>query len=545
MRVRQLGRETAATAAVVTAGILGVAVWGHDTVALLCLAALVVVWLLGWHGLGRPATFPLALLLCEGFTTAMIAGAGLHDEILVLAALVVPAVTAGLFLGLRGVAVVTGAAAVGLVSTAVLLLGPPDTSTQVGLVVALVVSAALGGAATRSGSLASPGELAPYLNAQTLLRELLALSGDLGSELDAEALGAAVLALVDERLPTSAVALYVPHDDRLRALVVRTGEHPGDLERCESLARAAWARGDAVVRDRSFAWPLGRSAVLAGLLPTDRTADDVGLEGVLASLERELVSRAVRLDTALLFAAYRNEVTSEERRWLARDLDEGVVQDLAVLGGLLGGRERDDLDRALDDLRRTVLTLRSSADQGPSLAASLTTLVDHLGAATRATLHVSADEGATRLDPGSEGEVFGIAKAAVVDALDHPRTTTVDVVCQVRAPHARVEVRDDSRTLYDLTRARSGIDEVRERARAIGAEVTIEELAGGGLAVVLTLGRPDQLPPRLMDQDSASGAAGKSSDRPPGGDRAEGSLDDRGQASGPAHPARSARSASR
>ena len=43
----------------------------------------------------------------------------------------------------------------------------------------------------------------------------------------------------------------------------------------------------------------------------------------------------MHLDTALLFAAFRDAATVEERRRLAREMHDGVAQEIASLGYLV------------------------------------------------------------------------------------------------------------------------------------------------------------------------------------------------------------------
>ena len=51
---------------------------------------------------------------------------------------------------------------------------------------------------------------------------------------------------------------------------------------------------------------------------------------------REAVSDfAVHLDTALLFATLREAATAQERRRLAREMHDGIAQDIASLGYLV------------------------------------------------------------------------------------------------------------------------------------------------------------------------------------------------------------------
>ena len=69
----------------------------------------------------------------------------------------------------------------------------------------------------------------------------------------------------------------------------------------------------------------------------------------LSALDRKLSPATVRLDTAVLFLAFRDSATVEERRRLAREMHDGVAQEMASLGyfvDTLVDQEPEGSDRA-------------------------------------------------------------------------------------------------------------------------------------------------------------------------------------------------------
>ena len=73
---------------------------------------------------------------------------------------------------------------------------------------------------------------------------------------------------------------------------------------------------------------------------------------------RELDEQALRLDTALVFDEVRSLATTEERQRLAREIHDGVAQEIASLGYLV------------DELADTARASRSASDSRSCAARS-------------------------------------------------------------------------------------------------------------------------------------------------------------------------------
>src|SRR5207253_5523010 len=138
--------------------------------------------------------------------------------------------------------------------------------------------------------------------------------------------------------------------------------------------------------DRAFALPLssgaGTVAIVTGFLSPGLDPETLRLQYTLSTLAVNLEPDIVHLDTALLFAAFRDAATVEERRRLAREMHDGVAQEMASLGYLVDDimaesdspelslrlqvlRER--LSNVVGEVRRSVQTLRTSVGENESL----------------------------------------------------------------------------------------------------------------------------------------------------------------------------------
>ena len=341
--------------------------------------------------------------------------------------------------------------------------------------------------------------LSPYRDAQHLIKQLIDLSGDLSSGLDVAAIGGEMLGVVGDHMPTRALALYVPRGDALTPIATSTELDEADTDACEKLATDAWARAEAVTAGQGFAFAVGDAAVIAGLRPgTGKNMADPPFE----ALALALAPSTVKFDTALLFSHFRDVATADERQRLAREMHDGVAQDIASLGYLvdaLAARPADEtqekqfamlrerVTKVVAEVRRSVMNLRTSIGENESLGAAIGAVARHLSEASGIPIRVRLDEQPARLRPEVEAELFRIAQEAMNNAVKHARATAIDVRCQVYAPDARIIVADDGVGLQGGRADSHGLKIMRERAKLIGAQLTVRDNASRGLTVSVTL----------------------------------------------------------
>ena len=133
----------------------------------------------------------------------------------------------------------------------------------------------------------------------------------------------------------------------------------------------------------------------------------------------------VHLDTALLFAAFRDAATVEERRRLAREMHDGVAQEIASLGYLV-----DDMMAESGVPRRgcgsrscvngsppwsvrsgcSVRTLLHQRRRDESLGTAIGSLARHLSGGSGVPIQVTLDESTQRLRPDVEAELLRITQ---------------------------------------------------------------------------------------------------------------------------------------
>jgi signal transduction histidine kinase len=205
-------------------------------------------------------------------------------------------------------------------------------------------------------------------------------------------------------------------------------------------------------------------------------------------------------------AEARAQAAAEERRWLARELHDGITQDLAALGYALdeviadADQADSDVAAALTDLRgrfteslralRQILGgLRSGPDVGEGLGAALEAAARRIARRSGWQLHLSLRQPGARLPVDAEAELFRIGHEALINAAKHAQAGNVWLTCHVDPPSALLRVADDGVGVGG-NRMQSdsyGFVTMRERAHLLGASLSVEEHRGTGTSVEVRL----------------------------------------------------------
>ena len=208
----------------------------------------------------------------------------------------------------------------------------------------------------------------------------------------------------------------------------------------------------------------------------------------------------MHLDTALLFDSFRDTATTDERRRLAREMHDGVAQEIASIGYLVDGIAagavsatqedqlrllRDRVTRVVGEVRRSVQSLRSEVSESDSLGAAIGRLARHLSDSSGIPILVSADERTARLRPEVEAELMRIAQEAMTNAVRHSRASSIVVRCSVDAPTAEIVVRDDGAGLGSRRADSHGLEIMHERARLVGASLAVTDGPPHGTVVTV------------------------------------------------------------
>lgn len=441
--------------------------------------------------------------------------------------LIAPAFTGGVGGGLLG-----GIAPVGAAASAVLFApvfvedapGPQELSSRLAQWVVLAAVVAAVAAWIRSVLLEASGgseTLTAQIEAFRLLTELRGLARRLPGTLDPETSGEAMLdrARAVCRFDTGAVLASVAGSQQL-AVVARHGtDRPhwdlslaGDAAMAEAwLTQTSQVLGHRLPRTDAAAPP--GSGLVVPLLSGSRTFGLVVLEsGVAHGFSAEVAAKvagavnglALPLQTGLVFDEVRELATHEERRRLAREIHDGIAQELASLAYALDNVAADveaehpvadqvdvirqEVRRLVTELRMSLFDLRSDVDPDEGLGAAIGRHVRTVGTASGMTVHLSLNEAPVRLGAEAEAELLRIVQEAVTNARKHSHARNLWVTCTVDPPAATITIEDDGAGLGAKGSDSHGLAIMGERAARIRAELTVEPRRPRGTRVQVTLG---------------------------------------------------------
>ena len=222
--------------------------------------------------------------------------------------------------------------------------------------------------------------------------------------------------------------------------------------------------------------------------------------------ERRRVSMAVNIFRDITESRRAGEalrkVREAERNRMARDLHDGVLQDLsytaAALGIVMIEAEGTDLARqlqgAIDAIRRAAQGLRDAVHDlriedelnrpFPDLVESLVRRSQSMARGYEVSLEI--DEGFPTYPLGETGtQLWRVLQEALTNARRHSRASNVSVRLKVEEEILGAEVADDGVGFGPGTQPGVGQGSMRERAAAVGGELTIESEPGGGTRVRL------------------------------------------------------------
>lgn len=432
---------------------------------------------------------PIAVI--EGALTALAATASFPQTEAALPYLATPALIAGIYGGARWVGLVLAAEAAALVALTLWLPDNYDSDLTAGAVTWLATGIGLGmlGTFTRRNIIRS-GADATYRSALELIRQLHALSGRLTSGLDPVDLADQALTDLREEIVVRRAVVAVRSNGGAFTPLRYSDGVPFSLDDADDLLYRCWQTRRPVLSTARIALPLVTETERVAIILADCTAEP-DKRSVSRTMER-LDAQAVRLNAALLFNSVRESATSEERMRLAREVHDGVAQDVASLGYLIDNiavtasdpqqiadvtRLRKEVSRVVAELRNSVFDLRNEVGATQGLGQSLASFARHIGSHSDLTIHVTLDESTVRLRPRVEAELLRIAQEAINNARRHSGGQNLWVNCRIQPPHAEITVVDDGLGLGTGREDSHGLKIMRERAERIGASLAVESPA--------------------------------------------------------------------
>lgn len=433
--------------------------------------------------------------------------------------LLAPGLAMGLAGTVRDVVIVGAASAVGL---AVGRLGPDSDNLTMYVTTSaewVLLGLAFGMVAGWAQRVTVHPPADRYVEAHELLEQLRRVTRRLPGGLDVASAADALLQACADQVPSARSAILVqPAPGSLVPAAVRgTARVPWRTPLTEpGPLQQAWDSGEPVV-DRRVGDAHGRrrgsELTVLPLLSDDGPFGLVILESFqqgyfdaaqVSALRTCVAEGSLRLETAMLFAEVRSTVTVEEHDRLAREMHDGVAQELASVGYQLDSLRgqavkvdaglgealtdvRSGLTRLMSDIRLSITDLKTSVGNERGLGAALTSYVRAVGAGRQVVVHLSLQESPFRLSGDQEVVLFQIAQVVAQDVRRSRQAANLWVTLEVDPPSARLLVEHDGELaeLDDLDL--SAYDEHLSRlggalhvTRRAGCGVRVEAVLNGG-----------------------------------------------------------------
>jgi signal transduction histidine kinase len=464
----------------------------------------------------------------------------------VLPYLAVPLLTAALRRRpAEGIALL-GVAAAGMVVGGAIAGPDAETLRQPGYLAAcgqwLVLGAIITFAAETMRQLLQPPDPTPqpYAEATRLLTQLRSVARSLpGATLDPGGISEHLLEELRAVAPGHRAAVLSASGGGRLVVLAQTGAERVDWETtldADSGIADAWATQQPQTASRSQARshpggdvsslvvPLVAGVRTIGLVILETDASGAYPSSVVQSVTEVTGPASLRLEAALLFDDVRSLATNEERQRLAREIHDGVAQELVMVGygidnaqaTLPEGAEetaeelrtlRAEVTRVITELRLSLFELRSEVDRNGGLAAAIAEYARTLGTSAGLRVHFTFDESTARLPAATEAELLRIAQEAITNARKHAGASNLWVTCTVDPPYAEIEVSDDGKGFADTRPdGRYGLTIMAERAERIRGRLKITPRHPSGTTVAVVLGTP---PRRDSVRDSVSAPEGE------------------------------------
>ncbi len=196
-----------------------------------------------------------------------------------------------------------------------------------------------------------------------------------------------------------------------------------------------------------------------------------------------------------------------DRQLTAYEIHDGLVQDMTAaqmyLESVLSGRHEAWAESDLRTLQTALELVRQGIAEGRRLITGLRpTVIDEVGLVSAIDYLVSETALASgeavafhdqvqfeRLDPLVEGTLYRIAQEALTNIHRHSQARHASVDLTQEGDRVRLEVRDDG-IGFDpdqVDRHRFGLEGIRERARLLGGQATIDSQRGRGTRIFVDL----------------------------------------------------------
>ncbi len=351
-----------------------------------------------------------------------------------------------------------------------------------------------------------PVETNHAAEAGLLLRRLHELADTLETGFDAP--GSAEMALQDlaARMRSTRSAILVGYgSDPAVPLAIRGADRTPWPDPTESGSVLAPAWHDGVPTKTDWADDLvGRSVIAVpmtnnsgerlGVLVADRPLVTPFTDDDLAAAAEVAARHSTNIDLSVLFASLRERAGLEERERLAREMHDGIAQEMVALGFNIDALRhaarkqespmaadldglREEVSRVLADLRLHIADLRIAVRPDTGLGALIGARLQNFGSTSGVTTRMHLTENGFRLPAHTEVLIYRLFLRVLADARHSLDATDVEVRLNVAAPKAELWVS------HNGTSSLTSRDFSENPLAGLGGEITVESRVGTGIIV--------------------------------------------------------------
>ncbi|HEX3617961.1 MAG TPA: ATP-binding protein [Solirubrobacteraceae bacterium] len=232
-------------------------------------------------------------------------------------------------------------------------------------------------------------------------------------------------------------------------------------------------------------------SALARVLPAGFLAGGIPLDNTLRLCGAAVMLVAVlRRESVLRLQAARRAALAERQR-VARDLHDGIAQDLAFIAS--HGSGAGEIGEAMAVAARRALTLtRGVIDdlsdlQDASLPEGLSVLAEEMEDRFGVVIRVELD-GLNAVDVDISNELLRIVREAITNAARHGEAENILVAVEQTEIDLVLRVRDDGRGIgvrNGPVKYGFGLTSMSERAASTGGRLTLSEVKSGGTELMV------------------------------------------------------------
>ena len=253
---------------------------------------------------------------------------------------------------------------------------------------------------------------------------------------------------------------------------------------------------------------VSRGAIIGNLYLTDKQQNDAFDERDEEIVRLLATQAAAAIETSRLREQLESLARLHERERIAMDLHDGVIQTVyAVTLHLEDAADRvsqapddvravldqatDNLHQVIKDIRSYIFDLRAQVSEVDDLPGAVRELAEALRVNTLMDVQVNIDERVREsLEHDQALGLFHIAQEALNNVSKHSQATAVSIKLALASGAVSLEVTDNGNgfdTGGDGGAEKHGLRNIRDRARGMGARLSIGSKPGAGTRIDVTI----------------------------------------------------------